>query len=125
MQVIAASDGQSQDMTGVPIFGDGQVWIRTLAGARADAKADVNVAVVQFNPGARTAWHTHSGSQILYVVSGIGKVGDRQGERVISVGDCAVIPAMEEHWHGAADTGSPMSHLAITQAESATELVDA
>ena len=46
-------------------------------------------------------------------------------ERVISVGDCAVIPAAEEHWHGAADTGSPMSHLAITQAGSVTEVVDA
>ena len=126
MRVIGAAEGESQDMKGVAaIFGDGQVWIRTLAGSRADAKAHVNVALVQFNPGAQTAWHTHSGDQILYVVSGIGKVADRDSEQVISSGDCAVIPAGEEHWHGAADTGSPMAHLAITRADSETAVVDA
>ena len=80
MQVIEANVGISQDMSGSPIFGDGQVWIRTIAGGRADVSADVNIAVVQFNPGAQTAWHTHSGDQILYCVAGIGKVGDRDGE---------------------------------------------
>ena len=123
MKVIAAAEGESRDMRGVPIFGDGQVWMCALAGGRADLAADVSCAVVQFNPGAKTAWHTHTGDQILYVVSGIGKVADRQVEQVISAGDCAVIPAGEEHWHGAADTGSPMAHLAITRSDSTTEVV--
>ena len=125
MQVIDANAGTSQDMSGAAIFGDGQVWIRTIAGGRADVAADVNIAVVQFNPGAQTAWHTHSGDQILYCVAGIGKVGDRDGERLLSVGDCAVIPAGEEHWHGASDSGSPMSHLAISRSDSTTEVIDA
>jgi len=124
MRVVDAGQGESRDMKGAAIFGDGQVWIRALAGAQADPPSDVNVALVQFAPGAKTAWHTHSGDQTLFVVSGVGKVGDRQGERVITPGSCAVIPANEEHWHGAADTGHPMAHLAITRSDSETMLVE-
>ena len=56
------------------------------------------------------------------MVSGIGKVGDREGGHVISAGDAVVIPANSDHWHGAHDTGSPMSHITITAASSETTL---
>jgi len=79
---------------------------------------------VQFGAGARTKMHTHSSEQILYVVAGIGKVGTADEEHTISVGDFAIIPAGEEHYHGAADTGSPMSHLAVTRRDSVTEVTE-
>ena len=66
--------------------------------------------------------HRHSSDQTLYVVAGIGKVGTADSEEVISAGDFALVPAGEDHWHGAADTGSPMSHITVTAADSVTEV---
>ena len=48
----------------------------------------------------------------------------REGERVVSVGDCAVVPAGLEHWHGAHDTGSPMSHLSIMPVGAETSVLE-
>jgi quercetin dioxygenase-like cupin family protein len=67
--------------------------------------------------------HTHTSDQLLYVVSGIGKVGTNEGEQVIATGDVALIPAGEPHWHGAGDTGSPMSHLTVMRGDSETEVL--
>ena len=58
------------------------------------------------------------------MVAGIGKVGDADGEHVIASGDTAVIPGNTDHWHGAADTGSPMSHLTIMRAGSQTTVLE-
>ena len=58
------------------------------------------------------------------MVSGIGKVGDREGEHVISSGDSAFVPAGLDHWHGAHDTGSPMAHLSIMAAGSETTVLE-
>ncbi len=75
---------------------------------------DMNVLGVLFSPGARTDWHSHPGGQVLYVVSGAGRVGTRAGETVeLSPGDSLVTPPGEVHWHGAAP-GSYMMHLSIT-----------
>ncbi|GAB4330387.1 MAG: hypothetical protein Kow0010_15350 [Dehalococcoidia bacterium] len=120
IRILKSDDGETTERTGAAIFEGGQVWARTLA-----SEAGVNVTVVHFAPGARAGWHRHSGDQVLYVVGGIGKVGDRAGEHVMSAGDCAVIPAGTDHWHGAHDTGSPMSHLSIMPAGSETTLVEA
>ena len=124
MHVLHAHEGATQEITSNRIFTGGQVWRRGLAGADTGAGREFSLGIVQFAAGARTQFHTHSGEQVLYVVHGIGKVGTRAGETVISVGDCAVIPAGEEHWHGAADTGSPMAHLALTRAESTTTVIE-
>ncbi len=72
---------------------------------------------VLFEPGARTAWHTHPLGQSLYVTSGVGRVALRgQAPRVIRAGDCVWIPPGEEHWHGAGpDTA--MEHVAIQEAQ--------
>ncbi len=122
MKVIAASDGPTTETTEAAIFTGAQVWRRGLTAKDDGASGHVGVAIVQFAAGARTVDHHHSSDQVLYVVSGIGKVGNADGEHVISVGDCVIIPADETHWHGAADTGSPMSHLAITRGDSKTTL---
>ena len=72
-------------------------------------------AMVNFETGARTAWHTHPLGQTLVIISGTGRV-QSEGEEVqtVSAGDVVWIPASEKHWHGASST-SPMSHIAIVQ----------
>ena len=82
----------------------------------APAPARVRALRVAFEPGARTAWHTHPFGQTLHILSGVGRVGARgAAPRVIRPGDTVWIPAGEEHWHGAApETG--MVHIAIQEA---------
>ena len=78
MRVTKSSDGDT-NQANAPIFTGGNVWVRALAGSiggqNAADDADFNLAIVQFGAGARTKMHTHSSEQMLYVVSGIGKVG--------------------------------------------------
>ena len=68
---------------------------------------------VEFDPEARTHWHTHSGPQLLVVLEGRCRV-QREGEpvREIVAGDVASIEAGERHWHGASADGA-MTHLAV------------
>ena len=76
----------------------------------------VQGAHVTFEPGARTAWHTHPAGQTLIVTFGRG-LAQREGGPVeeIRQGDVVWFPAGEKHWHGAApDTA--MSHIAIQEA---------
>ncbi|MEX0365831.1 MAG: cupin domain-containing protein [Ruegeria sp.] len=71
---------------------------------------------VAFEPGARTAWHTHPLGQTLHVLSGCGLIGLRSAApRVIRPGDTVWIPPGEEHWHGAGPE-TAMEHLAIQEA---------
>jgi quercetin dioxygenase-like cupin family protein len=72
-------------------------------------------ASVTFEPGARTAWHTHPLGQTLIVTSGVGRA-QRWGGRVeeIRPGDVVWFPAGEKHWHGAAST-TAMTHIAIQE----------
>jgi len=71
--------------------------------------------LVTFEPGARTAWHTHPLGQILIVTAGVGRV-QRWGDPVeeIRKGDVVWIPAGQKHWHGAAPNSS-MAHIAIVE----------
>lgn len=72
-------------------------------------------AGVTFEPGARTAWHTHPLGQTLIVTSGCGWV-QREGGPVeeIHPGDIVWFAANEKHWHGASPT-TAMSHIAIQE----------
>ena len=71
---------------------------------------------VSFEPGARTAWHTHPLGQTLYVVAGVGRVQTEGGPvREIRAGDTVWIPPGEKHWHGAAPTNG-MTHIAMQEA---------
>ena len=68
---------------------------------------------VEFEPGARTFWHTHSGPQWLFVVEGRVRVRTERGEaHELGVGDAVVIAPGERHWHGAAP-GWRAVHIAI------------
>jgi quercetin dioxygenase-like cupin family protein len=77
--------------------------------------ARVAMALVTFQPGARTAWHTHPLGQTLIVMSGCGRV-QREGGPIeeIRPGDVVWFSPSEKHWHGAAPT-TAMSHIAIQE----------
>jgi 4-carboxymuconolactone decarboxylase len=80
------------------------------------ATARLSGARVTFEPGARTAWHTHPVGQLLIVTAGTGRV-QRWDDAVdeIRQGDVIWIPAGQKHWHGAAPNSS-MAHIGIVEA---------
>ena len=70
--------------------------------------------LVTFEPGARSAWHTHPAGQVLIVTSGTGWVQEEGGvKREIKPGDVIWTPPGVKHWHGGTATNG-MSHIAIT-----------
>lgn len=81
-----------------------------------NAPARIGGAIVTFEPGARTAWHTHPLGQTLIVVSGHGRV-QRLGGAIeeIRPGDIVWFEPGEKHWHGAEPT-TAMTHIAIAEA---------
>lgn len=78
--------------------------------------ARVRGANVTFQPGARTAWHTHPLGQTLIVTSGLGRA-QRWGGPIeeIRQGDVVWFPPGEKHWHGATPT-TAMTHIAVQEA---------
>jgi len=82
----------------------------------ANAPGRVAGATVTFEPGARTAWHTHPLGQTLIVIAGAGRV-QREGGSIeqIRPGDVVQFAPNEKHWHGAAPT-TAMTHIAIQEA---------
>ncbi len=91
----------------------GTVWQEPIV--EAEAPARINAALVRFDPGARTAWHTHPLGQTLYVLAGCGRAQSWGGPvREIRAGDTVWIPPGEKHWHGAAPTTS-VTHLAMQE----------
>jgi quercetin dioxygenase-like cupin family protein len=74
-------------------------------------------ACVTFEPGARTAWHTHPLGQTLIVTCGVGRV-QLWGSPIeqIRPGDVVWFPPGEKHWHGASPTKA-MTHIAIQEAQ--------
>ena len=107
------SRSAQQEVEGPPDFFTGRVTIRGQF-AR-DAPSRVTGAIVTFEPGARTAWHTHPLGQTLVVTAGCGwaqRVGGPVEE--IRPGDVVWFPPGEKHWHGATST-TAMTHIAIQE----------
>jgi quercetin dioxygenase-like cupin family protein len=79
----------------------GDAWLDPVYFGEEPSRARVNV--VRFSPGARTAWHSHTLGQTLYVTDGVGRIQSRGAEIVeMHAGDVVRTPPAEEHWHGAA-----------------------
>jgi len=92
----------------------GMVRIDSLFQAAAPARA--MGAAVTFEPGARTAWHTHPLGQTLIVTAGSGLAQRWDGPiEQIRPGDVVWFPPGEKHWHGATPT-TAMTHIAIQEA---------
>ncbi|MBI6626231.1 cupin domain-containing protein [Pseudomonas rhodesiae] len=99
--------GPKQNFTGT---------VRVDSRFQATSPGRVGGGTVTFEPGARTAWHTHPLGQTLIVTSGAGWVQQwGQAPQAMQPGDIVWIPPGVKHWHGAsADTG--LSHIAIAEA---------
>ena len=111
MEIISASSRPTKQASSE--YFTGIVWQDPIIEASEPAR--VRALRVAFEPGARTAWHTHPLGQTLYVLSGIGLVGLRnRAPQTINAGDTVWIPPGEEHWHGASATNS-MTHIAIQE----------
>lgn len=92
----------------------GAVWQDDVAAGAPPSQ--LRATVVSFAPGARTNWHTHAVHQVLWVLSGVGRV-QKRGEKlqVLRPGDTVLIRAGEMHWHGAAPDRL-FSHLSMVEA---------
>jgi quercetin dioxygenase-like cupin family protein len=90
--------------------------VRIDAPFKGEEPARIGGATVTFEPGARTAWHTHPLGQTLLVLSGFGRT-QRQGGPIeeIRPGDIVWFEPGEKHWHGASPT-TAMTHVAIAEA---------
>ena len=110
---IKRSGSQSSNKGPVEWF-TGTVRINPLFEAPDPAR--VRGASVTFEPGARTAWHTHPLGQTLIVTSGLGWAqSDSRPVEEIHPGDVVWFSPGEKHWHGASPT-SAMTHIAIQEA---------
>jgi len=90
--------------------------VRIDAPFQGEAPARVGGATVSFEPGARTAWHTHPLGQTLIVTAGVGHVQEwGKPAQEIRPGDIVWIPPGVKHWHGASAQVA-MTHIAIAEA---------
>ena len=110
---ISPESARSRPTKGPADWFTGTVRIDPLFPAKAPARAAGNS--VTFEPGARTAWHTHPLGQTLIITAGCGWV-QREGGPVEEVrpGDVVWFPPGEKHWHGATPT-TAMTHIAIQE----------
>ncbi|MFL9812620.1 cupin domain-containing protein [Stutzerimonas sp. VN223-3] len=80
----------------------------------ADDHINASGGLVTFEPGARSAWHTHPAGQRLVVISGVGRTQEwGKSIQEIRPGDVVWCPPGVKHWHGASPT-TAMTHLAVT-----------
>jgi len=106
--------GSRPSATGPADYFTGSVRVDPLHDAPDPAR--VRSALVTFEPGARTTWHTHPLGQTLIVTSGLGLVQTWGGAiEEVRPGDVVWFPPGEKHWHGASPTVA-MSHIAVQEA---------
>ena len=112
--MIITRSGSQPSSQGPAEYFTGSVRVDPLFQAKDPSRG--SGARVTFEPGARTAWHTHPLGQILIVTAGCG-LAQRWGGPVeqIRPGDVVWFPPGEKHWHGAAPT-TAMTHIAIQEA---------
>jgi len=109
MDITRKADLKTVD--GPPEYFTGKVTV-TGAFQRPDPSR-VSGGIVHFEPGARTAWHTHPAGQTLIVTEGVGWTQVEGGPKLeFHAGDILWCPAEHKHWHGAA-THEGMTHIAI------------
>ncbi len=113
MKIVSSSDRTSRK--GDAAWFTGTVWIDEIAAGAEPSRVRFNR--VSFEPGARSAWHTHPLGQVLHVLTGSGLVQlDGEPAREIHPGDTVTIEPGERHWHGAAP-GHTMVHLALQEVD--------
>ena len=94
----------------------GNVWLEMIVVPHESIQR-ATVARVRFEPGARTAWHSHARGQYLHVVSGVARFGGRDGAIIeVHPGQTLYTPPGQQHWHASAP-GVFMEHLAILEGD--------
>ncbi len=113
MRIMSSKDRASRK--GEADYFSGNVWVDEIAVGAEPSR--VRLYRVSFEPGARTAWHTHPLGQVLHVLTGLGLV-QKQGEPIqeIHPGDTVMIEPGARHWHGAAACNT-MVHLAMQEVD--------
>lgn len=112
--VTIEHSGAEASVRGAPENFTGAVRVDPMLQERPPSR--MSGGLVTFEPGARTAWHTHPLGQTLIVTAGAGLVQQRGGPiQDIRPGDVVRIPAGVRHWHGASATAG-MSHIALSEA---------
>jgi len=90
-------------------------WLHELH--KADGLLNSNIAVAEFLPNTRLAWHNHPGGQILLITDGVGYYQEKgQKKQILRVGDVVTCGPGVEHWHGAA-VESEFTYVAISPAQ--------
>ena len=113
MQIVR--NGEQASVVGSPSYFVGNVRVDPLIAAPAPSR--VTAAAVTFQPGARSAWHTHPLGQNLIVSTGVGWIQQEGGEKIlIKPGDVIWTPPGIKHWHGATKT-TGLTHLAIQEVQ--------
>lgn len=120
MKVVKLGEVESEAVN-TPLFTGGDVSRQTPFVP--DDLANFNVGVVSFTAGARNKLHRHTSDQLLIVTDGTGVVATEGEERTVSTGDMILIPAGENHWHGAPGA-TPMAHITIQAKGSQTTQVE-
>ena len=112
MRLVSTKDASSRHAS--QDWFTGEVWIDAAPASPPEA----GVFRTLFEPGARTNWHAHPEGQVLYVVTGHGRVQGADGPVVeVGPGDVVCFAPNEKHWHGAAPDNF-MVHVAINPAAS-------
>ena len=107
--------GNGNSRRGPATWFSGTVWLDPLVAA--NTPSTLRVTRVSFEPGARTAWHTHPLGQGIHIVSGVCQAQVRGGAVVeVQAGGLVWFAPGEIHWHGA-KPGHTMVHLAMQQAD--------
>ena len=99
-----------------------QTWAQAIL--EADDSSDFTFGIRIFEAGARTKFHKHTGDQILIITDGTGSVGTDNETLTVTEGDVILIPAGENHFHGAPDATS-MAHITIQKKGNVTEQTEA
>lgn len=112
-QIVHA--GEQASVAGPADYFTGRVRVDPLTAA--NASINTSTAYVTFEPGARSAWHTHPAGQYLIVTAGVG-LTQEWGKPVqqLRAGDVLWCPPGVKHWHGAAPS-TAMTHIAVTGTE--------
>ena len=120
MKVVTMSEVKSEEVH-TPLFTGGDVNRQTPFDA--GDMTNMNFGVVSFGAGARNKMHRHTSDQILIITEGTGVVATPSEERTVSAGDVVLIPAGEDHWHGAPGA-TAMAHITIQAKGSQTTQVE-
>jgi quercetin dioxygenase-like cupin family protein len=116
MKVVSTNDLPRQPAAS-PLF-TGAVFRQVIVDP--SESTSFNFSIVNFSAGSRNKFHQHTSDQILIVTEGTGVVATDAEERTVTAGDVILIPAGENHWHGAPGS-TPMSHITVQTKDSKTQ----